>query len=379
VLLLVAASLLGRSLVALMHTDLGVVADKVATASINLAMGRTLSDAEQADLVIRIVDRVGASPGVIAAGVGTSRPPDVSRVRLTLSRNQEPGTRATYQAAWVPVTPGYFPALGIQLQRGRLFSDADHADAPPVVILGAGTARRLFPDQDAIGQRIGLPTARNGKNTSVDMTIVGVVADVKFSGLDQPADDVVYRPFVQQPWLSAFVVVRTTGDPALAASQLAREVALVDPAVAVSDVQSMDSVLSSVTAQPRLRGLVLASIAVMALVIAAVGLHGVVAYSVSQRRAELGVRMALGADAPRIRRMVVREGLILVAAGAGLGLLGAIAATRALSTLLYGVAASDPVSYILATAAAFAAGLAGSYLPARRASRTDAAVVLRGE
>jgi ABC-type antimicrobial peptide transport system permease subunit len=117
----------------------------------------------------------------------------------------------------------------------------------------------------------------------------------------------------------------------------------------------------------------------MALVIAAVGLHGVVAYSVSQRRAELGVRMALGADAPRIRRMVVREGLILVAAGAGLGLLGAIAATRALSTLLYGVAASDPVSYILATAAAFAAGLAGSYLPARRASRTDAAVVLRGE
>jgi ABC-type antimicrobial peptide transport system permease subunit len=296
-----------------------------------------------------------------------------------LSRNADQSQRATYQAAWIPVTPGYFPALGIQLQRGRLFTDADLADAEPVVILSAGTARRLFPDQDAIGQRLGLPAARNGKNTSVDMTIVGIVADVKFSGLDQPADDVVYRPFAQQPWLSAFLIVRTISEPGAAALQLAREIAAVDPAVAVSDTRSMDAVLSSVTTQPRLRSLVLAAIAIVAIVIAGVGLHGVIAYSVSQRRAELGVRMALGADAPRIRRMVVREGLQLAVVGSLAGLAGALAAARALSALLYGIAPNDPVSFAIAASAAMAAGVAGSYLPARRASRTDPAVVLRGE
>jgi putative ABC transport system permease protein len=379
VVLLVSASLLGRSLVSLLRTDMGIVPDRVATASINLAMGRTLTSAQQADLVARIVDRIAGSPGVVAAGAGTSRPPDVSRMRLTMTRPGQASVRASYQAAAVPVTPGYFQALGIQLQRGRLFTGADHAQAPPVVILSASTARRLFPDRDPVGERIGLPVARDGTNTTEEMTVVGVTADVKFNGLDQQADDVVYRPFAQQPWLSAFVVARTGGDADALAARLARDVAAVDPAIAVSDARSMDAVLAAVTVEPRLRSLALAGVSLLALLVAGVGLHGVIAYSVSQRRAELGVRMALGADGPRIRRMVVAEGLALAVAGVAIGVLGAFGAARLLAGFLYGVAATDAASFAIAAAGALIAGVAASYVPARRASLTDPAVVLRGE
>jgi ABC-type antimicrobial peptide transport system permease subunit len=153
----------------------------------------------------------------------------------------------------------------------------------------------------------------------------------------------------------------------------------VDPAIAVSDARSMDAVLAAVTGEPRLRSLALAGVSLLALLVAGVGLHGVIAYSVSQRRAELGVRMALGADGPRIRRMVVAEGLALAVAGVAIGVLGAFGAARLLAGFLYGVAATDAASFAIAAAGALIAGVAASYVPARRASLTDPAVVLRGE
>jgi hypothetical protein len=246
-----------------------------------------------------------------------------------------------------------------------------------VVMLSAGTARRLFPDRDAIGERIGLPVLRDNKAAREDMTVVGVVSDVKFNGLDEQADDAVYRPFAQQPWPSGFLVVRTSGDADRLAAQLAREIAAVDPAIAVSDAQSLHAVLVTVTTEPRLRSVVLVAFAMLAVTIAAVGLHGVVAYSVSERRSELGVRMALGADAGRLIGMVLREGLVLAAAGGAVGLLGAVAATRLLSGLLFGVAPSDALSFASAALGVMAAGVVASWLPARRASRTEPATVLR--
>ena len=291
--LVVTAVLLGRSLVALMLTDGGFVAGHVATASVSLTMGRTLTSAQQAALVERLVDRVATLPGVVAAGAGTSRPPDISRMRLTLTRGGDDAARATYQAAGVPVTPGYFGALGIPLQRGRLFTAADGADALDVAILGASTARRLFGDRDPVGERIELPILRDGQQLSRPMTVVGVVADVKLNGLDQPADDVVYRPFAQQAWVSAFLVARTSGDADVLAAQLARVVAEEDPQVAVSDARSLDAVLASATALPRLRTIALGGLSLLALVFAGVGLAGVIAFTVAQRRQELGVRLAL--------------------------------------------------------------------------------------
>jgi putative ABC transport system permease protein len=245
--------------------------------------------------------------------------------------------------------------------------------------MGADTARRLFGEIDPVGRKIRLPALRDGKTGNEEMTVVGITANVKYSGLDQLADDVVYRPFAQQPWRSVFLVARTSGDPAVLASRLRREIAAVDRAITVTDVTTLDAVLSEVTAQPRFRTLLLAAFASMAIVIAAVGLYGVIAYSASQRTAEIGLRMALGADRRRIRLLVLREGVVLVVFGGGLGLIAAFGLTRLFATLLYGVPPTDPASFALATTGVMAAGLLASYVPAERATRVDPLVVLRAE
>jgi putative ABC transport system permease protein len=211
------------------------------------------------------------------------------------------------------------------------------------------------------------------------MTVVGLTANVKYSGMDQMADAVVYRPFAQQPWPSVFLIARTTGDPATLVAQLQHEIGAVDPAIAVAEASTLEGILSEETAQPRFRTLLLAAFAGLATVIATVGLYGVVAYSVSQRTGEIGIRMALGADSRRIRVMVLREGLVLALLGGALGVTGAYGLTRILATLLYGIAPTDPASFGLATAAIVAAGVAASYVPAARAARADPLVVLRAE
>ncbi|HUE89100.1 MAG TPA: ABC transporter permease [Vicinamibacterales bacterium] len=379
VVLLAGAMLLGRSLVMLMGTDLGVTPDHVATASLNLAMDRTLTDEQQIDLVRRVVERISALPDVGAAGVGAARPPDASRVRVTLRRPDDPSERASYQAAGVPATPGYFPALGIRLERGRSFTEADHRGAPPVVIMSADTARRLFGERDPLGRSIRLPVLRDGRSGSEEMTVVGITANVKYSGIDRAADDVIYIPFAQHPWRSVFLVARTAGNPQVLVSQLQREIAAVDRAITLAEVTTLDAVLSDATAQPRFRTLLLATVAALALVIAGVGVYGVIAYSVSQRLGEIGVRMAVGADARRIRTMVLREGMVLALVGALAGLLIAYGAAGLLTSLLYGIAPTDPTSFTLAAAAILAVGLAATYLPAARAARVDPLTLLRAE
>ncbi|HWI19876.1 MAG TPA: ABC transporter permease [Vicinamibacterales bacterium] len=378
VILIVGAVLLGRSLIALTDTDLGVATDHVATASLNLAMDRTLTDQQQIELVDRVLQRISQFPQVTAAGVGSARPPNASRMRLTLNRSGDSNARASFQAAAVPATPGYFSALGIRLERGRLFTAADDGPAPPVVIMSAGTARLMFPEQDALGRTIPLPVLRNGKTAREEMTVVGIVADVKYNGLDQVADAVVYRPFAQQPHRAPFLVVRTSGDPAGLVSQLQSEIGAVDRGITMADARTMNDVLSQVTLQPRLRTLLLAFFASLAIVIAAVGVYAVIGYSVSQRTAEIGVRLALGAQSRQIRTMVMREGLILALVGGMIGLGGAYALSRLLTTLLYGIAPADPASFALGIAIVLIAGLTASCIPAVRAARTDPVVAIRG-
>jgi putative ABC transport system permease protein len=377
--LLVSAALVGRSLVALMRTDLGVTADHVATASLNLSMGRTLSDQQQLALIDRVVARVSSLPNVAAVGVGTARPPDASRLTLTLNRSNDPNARASYAAAGVAATPGYFRALGIRLERGRFFTDADTMQAPPVVMMSADTARQLFGTDDPIGRTIELPVLRNGAGGRETMTVVGITSSVKYSGMDRLADALVYRPFAQQPFRSLFLVVRTTGDPGVVASQLQREIAAVDRGIVTAEITTLESLLADATAQPRFRTILLATFASMAIVIAAVGLYGIIAYSVSQRRAEISVRMALGATSQRIRMMVLREGMVLAIAGGALGLAGAYSVSRLLSNLLYGIPPNDPWSFATASAGVVVAGLVASYVPAARAAASDPLAALRAE
>jgi ABC-type antimicrobial peptide transport system permease subunit len=210
------------------------------------------------------------------------------------------------------------------------------------------------------------------------MMVVGIVAEVKYSGLDQAADAVVYRPFAQQPVRAPFLIARTTGDPASLVRQLQAELGAVDRGITMADARTLDAVLSQVTLQPRFRTLLLAALASLAIAIAAVGVYALIGYSVSQRTAEIGVRLALGAESRHIHMMVLGEGMILAAIGAVIGLGGAYALARLLTTLLYGIAPTDPISFALATAGVLVAGLTASFLPAVRAARTDPVAAIRG-
>jgi predicted permease len=372
--LLVGVGLLGRSLVALLQTDLGVTTDRVATASMNLAFGGRPPDDQVLDRIGRVLERVAALPGVEAAGVGTSLPPNASRIRLTLRRAAD---SVDYQAAGVAVTPGYFDALGFRLVKGRLFTADDVLNRPPVMMMSADTARRFFGDGDPIGRTMTLPAVRNGTNRSEEMTLVGVVANVRYSGLAAEPDDAVYRPFAQQPWVAPFLVARTAQQPDSLLPILRREIAQVERSIVVSDIKALDALVSESTTGPRFRTVLLAGIAGLAILVAAVGLVGVVGQSVTQRTREIGIRLALGARPDEIRSMVLREGAWLGLAGIAIGVPAAIAAARAITSLLHGIEPTDAWSYGFAAVGLLVVSLVAAYAPAARAARVDPLRALR--
>jgi putative ABC transport system permease protein len=284
VVLLVSATLLGRSFVDLISTDLGVMPEHVTTATINLGIGRQHSGAEIVATMQRIVDQVGHVPGVRAVGVGTSLPPDTSRLTMTLKRR---GHDVDDAASAVSCTPGYLQALGVRLLHGRLFTEADDAQHPSVMIVSATTARHLFGDTNPLGQTMDIPKFRYKLANGTDATVIGVVADVKYEGIDVAAGDQVYMPLAQMPWLATFLAVRTD-DSASIAPTLRRIVASVDPTVAVSSVRSLPEILSAATAPARFRTVLTGVFALIAVAIASMGLYGIVSYSVSQRTSEIG-------------------------------------------------------------------------------------------
>jgi len=374
--LLVGAALLGRSLVRLMHTDLGVHSAGVVTASMNLAFGGRPTDAMALERVTRVLARISQLPGVTAAGAGTSLPPNASRIVVTLRRA---GESVDYRAAAVVATPGYFDALGMRLVSGRLFTPGDDLDHPPVMIMNVDTAKRFFGPGDPIGRTLSLPVLRNGRNISEDMTLVGIVSNVKYSGLDAAADDAVYRPFAQQAWVAPYLVARTAGDPRGLVPVLGRAIAEADPGAVVSDVRSLDEIVSDAASAPRFRTLLLGAMAALALAIAIVGLYGVMAHSVAQRTKEVGIHMALGARRSAVLWMVLREGLAVAGAGVAAGVALSVLSTRLLRGLLYGVAPTDMVSYGIAAASLFTVAAIATYIPARHAASVDPLVALRHE
>jgi putative ABC transport system permease protein len=308
--------------------------------------------------------------------ITTSVPPSVSRMMVTLRRA---GDAVDYQAAAVPATSGYFSALQMRLIEGRFFTDADDDQHPHVMIMSEGTARRFFGPGDPIDRTMTLPLLRDGAHSSIEMTLVGVTANVTYSGMALPPDDVVYRPFAQQPWVAPFLVVRTTSDPADFAQTLRRVIATADKGVVVSSVVTLDQLVADATAQPRFRAFLLMTLAGLALGIAAVGLYGVVAYAVSRRSKEIGIRMALGASPGGVLVMVITDGIIMAAIGIVIGTAGALLMARTLSGLLYGISPSDPLSFVVASTGLLILTLLASYLPARRAARIDPIGALRSE
>jgi putative ABC transport system permease protein len=376
IILLVGSGLLGRSLVRLLRSDLGVVTDHVMVGEMGLSP--TMTPAQQIEAVDRVLARIGAIPGIQRAGVTTSSPLNGARHRYTLKDvDTVGGAPRDYDVDGLATTPAFFSTLGVPLIRGRLFSAADTASSQPVMIMSARTARRFFGDRDPIGRVLTLPV--RGPKGHEDVALVGVVGDIRYNALDAPADGGIYRPFVQQPGSFAYLVVRASEETASMAGVIRRAVAEAETQIAFDHIRTLDETVSQSAAEPRFRTVLLLSLTAIALLLAMIGLYGAVAYSVSMRTTELGIRMALGASARDVTRMVVSEGVTLACVGSAIGVAGAFALAHAVRSLLFGVGPTDIVSFVAAPVGLIALAAIASYVPARRAGSIDPMAILRAE
>jgi predicted permease len=289
------------------------------------------------------------------------------------------GDSGNYWPDYRVASPGYFKTLGIPLLRGRLFDATDGPDTPQVALISRDVAEKIFPGEDPIGRRINTANMDGDENW---MTIVGIVGDVRDSGPEAVTTGAIYTHYLQRGkggGVAVFTwVLHTAGDPAALIPSVREAVRALDPEVAPK-FQTLEQNFSTATASRRFNLTLVAVFAAVALALASLGIYGVLAYSVAQRTREIGIRMALGAQAGEVGRMIVGEGFRLAALGVVLGLAGAFALTRLLENLLFGVKPTDPVTYAGTVAFLVGVALAACWLPARRAARVDPIVALRYE
>jgi putative ABC transport system permease protein len=377
--LLVGAALLLRSCVRLQRVDPGFTSRAILTARLTLPRSRYDDPSRQAAFADELLEGVRNLPGVASAALASDAPlgDGPPYWSFAVAGVEQPPPEVVQDAVVFRTTPDYFRTFAIPLVRGRLYDASDRGDAPPVAVISEALARRYWPDRDPLGARI---TLGNPADTaSVWMTIVGVVGDVRQEGPTSPASPQLYLPLAQVSSRSLLIALRATGAPLALTPAVKRVLAAIDPNLALSRVVTMDERLAGALARPRVNAVLLGGFAATALVLAALGIYGVIAYSVAQRTRELGIRMALGARADDVLRLVLRQGMVPVVAGLTLGLGGAAVASRVLRGLLYGVGDTDPISYAAVAAFLAAVSLAASYLPARRAALADPAVALRNE
>lgn len=373
--LLVGAGLLGRSFANLQDVERGFRPDGAFTFSLALTPGKhgTGSDPRIAAFAERATARLAALPGVTAAGASQALPfsVDMNIGSFEIAGRPsagEPPTMYVFQC-----TPGYFAAMGIRLVRGRLFDASDDARRPRVGIINESMARRFFPGEDPIGKRIGPPGRPAGGGV-----IVGVVADVRDGRLARHSGEVpnqLYAPLAQNPYDVLTFVVRQSGPP----SALAAAIREVDPEVAIGAVRPLSDWVADSLARQRLAAWLFAAFSLAALLLAALGVYGVMAFLVGQRTRDIGIRIALGARVGHVLGLIGRQGGSLVAAGLAAGLVGALALTRSISSLLFGVSAWDPATFAAIAALLAAVSAAACLLPARRAARIDPVVALRSD
>ena len=378
VLLSVSAGLLLRSFVRVTEVNPGVRTANILTMNLSLPEVKYDTPQKRATFYKDLIERVDALPGVRSAGAVVFLPLRVSILSFRIWVNSftiegRPPVPQDKQplADYRPATPGYFNTMGIALRQGRLFDQHDDLDAKRVVLVNEAMVRKHFPHENPLGQRIVM-----GK----PMEIVGVVADAKLYGLDAPVEPAVYVPHAQHSGDSSMaVVVRTEGDPTVVAAAVRREILKLDPEQPISNVRSMEQVLSDSLMLRRVAMLLLTVFASLALTLATVGIYGLTAYSVSRRTHEIGLRVALGASQSQILRMVVGRGLVTSLIGAAIGVAAAFELTRGLSGMLYGVTATDPLVFAGVPLLLIAVSVLASYVPARKATRIDPLVALRYE
>ena len=375
VVLLVGAGLLVRSLMRLQQTDLGYSIDSVLTFDVNLVGERYGTGAAQDQFFDVLYSRIAALPGVVAVG-GSGNIPlrGGSSASFAIDGRPQPEGKLP-EVGYQPVSDDLFKAMGIPLKQGRAFGASDHENAPKVAILSEGLAKAYWPNASPIGSRV-----RLGPDPQSPLhEVVGVVGDIRMGVSDEPRPT-AYLSSRQDHWGGAAVVVRTTlSDPTALLPAVRRELRAIDPTLPVSSASSMKQVQSDRLTDRRLPMQLMAAFALLALVLAAVGVYGVMAYSVASRTREIGVRVALGAQPRNVFGMIVRQGLGPAGVGLAIGLAAAVALGGVLRKLLYGIAPTDPATFAAVTVTLLAVAIAACLIPARRALRVDPLDALRSE
>ena len=376
--LLSSAALLIKSLIRLRDVDAGFSSEKILTADISLPGARYPEGQSQASFFKRLIENIQSAPGVESAGFVSILPLGKNFDGRSLVIEDHPKPRGQeISADMYVVTPGYQSAMGIRLLRGRLLDDRDANNAPFVALINQKMADDLWPGQDPLGKRIAFP-GREGQ-ARVWRSIAGVVADVKQYGLDRQDNMQFYLTEDQFPFQSGSLVVRAKNEPAPLAPMVRDQVRSLDGSLAVYNLGTMDQLLSDSMSLRRLSMALLDLFAAVAVLLAAVGIYSVISYSVTQRTHEIGIRMALGAKRGDVLRLVLAEGMAPAAIGGAVGLLGSVALTRFIGSLLFGVSPTDAGVLALILAVLSIVALVACYVPARRATRTDPMIALRYE
>ena len=387
--LLVGAGLLLRSFANLRAIDPGFRADHVLTVDLNLPGSRYGAPNRQVQFYDALITRVGALPGVRGVGgveqLPLSGPQQTTDFRIMGAPPPRQGDEP--DAAYASVTPGYFSAMSLMLRSGRVLTESDGAAAPRVAVINEAMARRFWPNETPIGKRVALSIEslrfdRPNAPPRLDFEgaareIVGVVADVRASAIADPAAPALYMPFAQRPVSNLTVAVRTGGNPIRLINPIRAAVRALDPDQPLSSVATMSDIVAASVQQPRDRTTLIGVFAFVALLLAAIGVYGVMAYGVNERTREIGVRVALGASASDVVRLIIRGALGMTLVGVVIGLAGGFMASRLLGSLLFGVKATDLATFVGAAVVILGVATLASWLPARRASQVDPAVALR--
>lgn len=383
--LLVCAGLMIRSLMAIGSVNPGFQPDHLLTMRLSTAEGRYPDAASVRAFYRQVIEKASAIPGVRGYSLSMGLPLQGAAFGMPFqiaSHPQVPISEAPGEA-YELVSHDFFRTMGIALKKGRFFNERDNENGPPVSIVNEAFAKKYMPNEEPIGQRLlveELVTGKTQLGPPIAWQIVGVIGNVKFGGLgEKDAVPVIYVPIMQSPWPGAALALRTAGEPMRFAQTARTVLAQVDRDMPVTAVKTMEQIMADSMSQARMQTWLIAVFAAVALALAALGIYGVISYSVAQTTHDMGIRIALGASAAAVLKVVLGRGLLLAGAGLLAGIAAALALTRVLASLLFGVKATDPWTYAAVSILLAGVALVAGFIPARRATRIDPVVALRFE
>jgi len=381
VMLVIGAGLMIKSFWRLRQVDPGFTSNNVLSAHVTLAPGYHKPPKTNA-FYNQLIQRISVLPDVDAVAIAYDHPPEANmvddfRIEGRTGSEAEQSASANFQ----PVSSDYFRTIGMTIISGRPFTQQDDQDHPGVAIVNEAFAHKYLPSGKALGQRIQpvLPAEIWNNERLTSFEVVGVARNVKSADRNAESEPTYYLPATQAPFQAMTILVRTRNDPTTLVSALRNAVQTIDPTLPVTNIRTLDQIVSDSIAQPRLNMLLMGLFGGLALLLAAVGIYGLLSYSVTERTREIGTRMALGAQVPDVLRLVLKQGMTLALIGEVIGLFGAFALTRVIRGLLFGVAPTDVTTFLAVAAVLTGVALLACYLPARRAAKVDPLVALRYE